>query len=113
MNLSALLPRFAHVGFLSPEARPQQAPAASLAHELRTLQRHATLPLANTRLQLQVLTGCVWITRDGCPADIVLEAGDIFEQHPGARVLVHALEPTELRLAAVGTQTQNPRACCY
>lgn len=75
--------------------------------QLRTLDRHATLRLANKRLELRVVRGCVWITRDHCPQDIVLEAGDSFDQHPGAPVLVHALEAAELLLADARSGAHN------
>lgn len=64
------------------------------------LPRHATLRLKNRESVLQVIHGCVWITRDGCDTDWVLEAGQVFRQQPGAPVLVHALEEAELLLAA-------------
>lgn len=105
MSLNSILYRFAHVGFENADTRRHQAPAAAALPESCTLPRHATLTLANMRLQLQVLRGCVWITQDGNPADIVLEAGDIFAQHPGARVLVHALATAEMRIAGVGAAT--------
>ena len=71
------------------------------------MSRNAILTLENRRLQLHVLTGCVWITRDGCPADTVLWAGAVFEQQPGAPVLVQALEEAELLIAGAVADTQN------
>jgi hypothetical protein len=63
--------------------------------------------LENKPLQLRVLRGWVWITRDGCSADLVLGAGEVFEQRPGARVLVQALEEVELSIAGAGAGPQN------
>jgi Protein of unknown function (DUF2917) len=107
MSLTALLPRLASVGFLSREARPRHPVVQTLPQQRCSLDRSATLHLSNKRMQLRVIRGCVWITRDGCPEDIVLNAGDIFDQHPGAPVLVYALEPAELLLAGAGVNTQN------
>ena len=112
MNLAATLPRLGPIGFLAGlltrEARPQRASAAVLAPQQHTLSRHATFQLVNSRLELRVLRGCLWITRDGCLADVILRAGDAFDQRPGAPVLVHALEDAELLLVATGMATQNP-----
>ena len=107
MSLTAFLPRFASVGFLSRDARPRHPLVLTLAPQQCSLGRYATMHLSNKRMQLRVIRGCVWITRDGCPEDIVLNAGDVFDQHPGAPVLVHALEPAELLLAGAGVNTQN------
>jgi len=106
MNLAAacfLLPRFLHVSVQPQPARPKRrtAAAAALARtEQRTLARHAIITLENRPLQLQVLRGFVWITRDGCPADRVLGVGDVFEQQPGEPVLVQALDEVELLIAS-------------
>jgi len=106
MNLAAILPRFPQVGFRPLHARPQGRAALALP-EQRTMSRHAILTLENRPLQLRVLRGWVWITRDGCPEDTVLGAGDVFEQRPGGRVLVQALEATELLIAGAEVGGQN------
>jgi len=118
MNLAALFPQFAFPGVPAFAARhakqhrtsgqagalpaPQQAPQ-------HTLPRHATLKLPDRCATLQVLKGCVWVTRDGCPADWVLDAGQHFEQRPGAPVLVHALQDAELALVTTEGDAQNAR----
>lgn len=107
MNFAAMLPRFPHVGFQRQRARPPgQSPALALP-EQRTMSRHAIVRLENRPLQLRVLRGWVWITRDGCMADLVLGAGDVFEQRPGAPVLVQALEEAEVSIAGRGVGPQN------
>ena len=107
MNLAAMLPRFPHVGFQRLLAQPQGRAVAAALSRPRTISRHAIVTLENRPLQLRVLRGCVWITRDGCPADTVLDAGGVFEQQPGARVLVQALEETELLIAGAGAHAHN------
>lgn len=109
MNFASILPNFAAVaGLHLPDVRPRHGRAvAPAAPPLHTLSRHATMRLQDTCLQLRVLAGCVWITRDGCLKDVVLEAGDVFEQRPGAPVLVHALEDAELLIALAGAGAQN------
>ena len=107
MKFASILPRFAPAGLRMPDVRPQRRTAAVPATAPHTLSRHATMRLQNTRLELRVLRGCVWITRDGCPKDVVLEAGDVFSQQPGALVLVQALEAAELLIALAGAGTQN------
>lgn len=101
MNFAVTLPRFfqIRIPFLLARA-PRQLAGAQIQE--RALPRHATLRLDNRALQLRVLHGCVWITRDGCPADLVLEAGAVFEQRPGAPVLVHALADAEVVIEKVG-----------
>lgn len=107
MNFATILPRFLQAGFQPPHARPPvQAPAAA-PPEQRTMPRRTLMALENRPLQLRVLRGWIWITRDGCPADIVLGAGEAFEQRPGARVLVQALEEAELSIAAAQVHTHN------
>ncbi len=107
MKLAAILPRMPRLGFHIPQVRPMARSLATVPAGPRTLARHATMALDNRAFQLRVLRGCVWITRDGCPADIVLGAGGAFEQRPGARVLVHALEEAQLLIAGAGPNAQN------
>jgi len=109
MNVAALFPRFAQLGFLQTrEARPQRyAAAGPPAARHFAMAHNAILTLDNAPLQLRVLRGGLWITRDGCPADVVLGVGEVFEQRPGARVLVQALEASEVLVAEVGAGTQN------
>ena len=103
MHIALTLPRFLHTGF-----RPAQRSTRAVARpEQRTLVRHAVITLENRPLQLCVLRGFVWITRDGCPADFMLGAGEVFEQRPGAPVLVQALEDAELLIAGAGASAQN------
>ncbi|MBI3347253.1 MAG: DUF2917 domain-containing protein [Burkholderiales bacterium] len=96
MNLAVTLPR------LLPWVWPAWVTRTPKAPVLHRLRPDAFMTLADRRLQLRVLRGCVWITRDGCPADLVLGAGDVFEQHPGAPVLVQALDDAELSIAPGG-----------
>lgn len=107
MNLAAILPRLLHIS-LQPahayawgRATPAGLPAP------RTLSRRAIMTLENRPLQLRVMRGSVWITRDGCPADLVLEAGEVFDQQPGARVLVQAFEDAELLIAGAALHAHN------
>ena len=99
MNFAAVLPDLAHVGFQWRIASPRRKRAGVAGPAQRTLSRNAILTLENSRLQLRVLRGCVWITRDGCPADTMLHAGGVFEQRVGAPVLLQALEETEIVIA--------------
>lgn len=100
MNLAITLPRFTQFRLPSLRARASRQACISPAQP-QALPRHTTLRLDNRAQQVQVLRGCVWITRDGCPEDRVLEAGSTFDQHPGAPVLVHALADAEVRVVAI------------
>ncbi len=107
MNFASILPHFDFAGLHVPDVRQQRGRAAVSVTPLHILSRHATMRLQNTRLELRVLRGCVWITRDGCQKDVVMEAGDVFYQRPGAPVLVSALEDAELLIALAGAGAQN------
>lgn len=43
--------------------------------------------------------GCLWVTLDGDPRDILLEAGDSFEADAPAPALLYAMEPSQFLLA--------------
>ena len=105
MTLAETLPRF----FLQFDSRPARATRVDAAAppEQRTMPRHAIATLDNRAQRLHVLRGCVWITRDGCPVDYVLNPGDVFEHDAGAPVLVQALEDTELLIAGRVASAQD------
>lgn len=79
-------------------ARPRgQAQATSTQHTLP--ERHTlTLPASQGR-HIDCLQGCLWITQDGDPRDVVLQAGQRFSGDHGRRTLVHALEPARVRVS--------------
>ncbi|NRF67006.1 DUF2917 domain-containing protein [Aquincola sp. S2] len=101
MHLDAILPRFR---FVAPTADRRATPAAPLRH---TMRRGAIVTLSNRRQRLQVVRGWLWITRDGQPIDIVLGAGDVFDQEPGPRVLMQAHEEAEVLIAAALPHAHN------
>ncbi len=107
MNIAAILPRLLPFGFQPWAARLPEPTTEAAGPVQRTLPRRAVMALENRPLQLRVLRGWIWITRDGCPVDLVLSAGEVFEQRPGARVLVQALEEVEFSIAAAGASAQN------
>lgn len=106
MNLAAVLLRFTQLRFQPRIARSLDQDTPLGSREQR-MSRDAIITLDNRRLQLHVLRGSVWITRDGCPADMVLGAGDVFDQRPGATVLVQALEDAQLLIAGGAMHALN------
>lgn len=107
MHLAAILPRFLQIGPYPRHDRSRPQTAAAALPERRTISRHAIVALENRRLQLRVLRGWIWVTRDGCPMDLVLGPGGVFEQQPGARVLLQAFEDVELLVAGAGAHPHN------
>lgn len=107
MNLAAIRFRLHQVGLQPPQAAREDRSAELPPSEPRTLPHRAVMRLENQRLQLRVLRGWVWITRDGCPADLVLGAGEVFEQQPGAPVLVQALEDAAMAIAYKSAGAQD------
>lgn len=89
--------------------RSQNAQLASqrVPQQQQRLARHATLRLPNHESVLRVISGWVWVTRDGCATDWVLEAGQVFMQQAGAPVLVHALRDADLVIARGHAGEQN------
>ena len=66
MNIALTLPRLFHASFLPAQSRPRGQVAQAAMPKPQAMARHAMLTLDNRPLQLRVLRGCVWITRDGC-----------------------------------------------
>lgn len=114
MNVALVLYRLLQGHFGQEATLPHgQIAAAARPPQLRTMRVRTVMLLEDRALQLRVLRGWVWITRDGCTADTVLGAGDFFEQRPGARVLVQALEEADLSIAGATTSAQNVQSAPF
>lgn len=50
-------------------------------------------------VQIACREGTVWLTLDGDPRDIVLEAGEVFTTPQHRHALVYALQPSRISLA--------------
>jgi hypothetical protein len=72
-------------------ASPPQIPARARRHVAMTKAAILTVerPLGAS---VSCLRGSLWITHDGEPKDIVLEAGASYESDRATRMLVYALE---------------------
>jgi hypothetical protein len=53
--------------------------------------------------------GCLWLTVDGDPRDVVLQAGDRFEEARPGRLLLYAIEPSAFQLAAAPQRSVRRR----
>ncbi len=66
---------------------------------LHQLQKNATLVIDQAaRAEVSCIEGTLWITHDGFSKDIVLEAGERYIASSSARMLVHSLAYSQLRL---------------
>src|SRR5262245_30268670 len=76
------------------------------AMNTKTDAMETTIPKGRTlRIQdgkgfdLQVITGCLWVTCEGDIADTVVDAGGSFRVSRDGLTLVHALKGVQLRIA--------------
>lgn len=53
--------------------------------------------------------GCLWLTLDNDPRDVILEPGDSFAAGEAKRALLYALEPSAFVLAAQPQRTMRRR----
>jgi len=82
------------------ERKALGAPRAS--SPVQALIKGSTLTLQQPQgLRIDCVEGCVWITLDGDTRDTVLEAGSSFRADRQQRALVHALEPSQVRVSPV------------
>jgi hypothetical protein len=75
-------------------------------HPTLQLARRDSIRLVPRKpVRVDCADGTLWITADHDPRDIVLEAGESWTGGCGSTVLIHALKPSQVRLADAG------RAC--
>jgi Protein of unknown function (DUF2917) len=90
--------------FVAPH--PSATASATPASPSRDVQAVHQLPQAHTMTlaeplghALVCLAGCIWITQDGDPRDVVINAGQVFTPDRNRRTLIHALEASQVRVA--------------
>lgn len=104
MNLA--LSHFSHAGHLFSGWRRTPHSAAgrrilvvSDPGDAQDLHKNGTITvLRPASTEVECLQGCVWITQDGDPLDIVIDAGQRFRAERDTRMLIHALEPSRVRV---------------
>jgi hypothetical protein len=94
MNL-ALAPWFRR----APAPAITRRPVASAGPSSQLLHKNATLDVRNPMgVTVECIYGSLWLTHDGDCKDIILEAGQRYSSATRGRLLVHALEPAQVRL---------------
>ena len=94
MNL-ALAPWFRR----APAPAITRRPVASAGPSSQFLHKNATLDVRNPMgVTVECIHGSLWLTHDGDCKDIILEAGQRYSNATRGRLLVHALEPAQVRL---------------
>jgi hypothetical protein len=78
-------------------APARQRRRASAEH---TLLKSRTVALPASRgLRIDCLEGCLWITQDGDPRDVVVQSGQSFTVDRDQRALVYAMEAARVRVS--------------
>lgn len=94
MNL-ALAPWFRR----APAPATTRRPVAPAGPSSQLLHRNATLVVRDPMgVTVECIQGSLWLTHDGDCKDIILEAGQRYSSATRGRLLVHALEPAQVRL---------------
>ncbi|CAN7758370.1 DUF2917 domain-containing protein [Variovorax sp. LjRoot290] len=66
-----------------------------------TLHKAATQSILHPRgMRIECLAGCVWLTHDSDPRDIVLQAPATYLADRDSRLLIHALDDAKVRVRA-------------
>ncbi len=69
-------------------------------HPVHTVDKGAILVVLNpSGKTVTCVRGCLWITQDGDPKDVVIAAGDSYTLDRAGRMLVSALEDSSVMLA--------------
>jgi len=86
--------------------RPRAASASRPAAWTVSLQRHETRAVTNFEGgTIECIDGCIWLTQDGDCRDVLLEAGQFHVTDRGARLLIHAMACSAIRLVASSRAT--------
>jgi hypothetical protein len=97
--LPAALAPFPEI-FRAREAAASVPRAAAAAAPIRTLEAGTALAVSHPRGQrIDCLRGSIWLTFDGEPRDVVLDAGQSHTAEGDTRLLVYGLEAAEFRIA--------------
>jgi hypothetical protein len=91
------LPLFGFVRHFLPAEAAAPMRIAPAPSTLQELQARATLVIDRPGgTHVDCVRGCVWITHDGDPKDLVLPAGTSYTSTRGACMRVYAFEPTSI-----------------
>lgn len=68
-----------------------------------TLHKAATRSILHPRgMRIECLAGCVWLTHDGDPRDVVLQSPATHLADRDSRLLIHALDDAKVRVSRSG-----------
>lgn len=107
MNIALNLPqyRFANLltrclCFVSQAAKTRTVSAGHQREEVCDMDHRSTITISKPKgMQVQCLSGSVWITQDNDTRDTMLAAGECFVMATDNRALVHALENAQISVA--------------
>jgi hypothetical protein len=96
MNTTLPLAAFPYSGWFRSLRQPWSLAGG---HRLTTSPTHSTSIDKGASLVVErplgicvtCARGALWITHDGCPKDVVIEAGERYESESNARMIVHGL----------------------
>lgn len=84
---------------LTPFFLPPQAARREPVSRTQSLAKSALLRIERPLdAVVQCSRGTVWVTHDGDPKDVVLVAGESYRSRSAARLIVQALEDSDLSL---------------
>jgi len=58
-------------------------------------------------MRIECLAGCVWLTHDGDPRDVVLQAPATHLADRDSRLLIHALDDAKVRVSRSGSRQDS------
>lgn len=80
-------------------ASPQRPRACTAAQAVLERGQTRWVARATPALRVTCLEGCLWLTYDGQPRDIILTAGQSHACDARGRLGIHALQPAQVLLA--------------